>query len=302
MRVALVDVETGVEIGEVCKAPVTEREPDKVAMLVGDLVRRADPKNERVGVGIGFAGMLRGYTGIVVNAPNFGWREVNFRAELRKQVGANAELYNDLNAITYGEQQFGSARGVRDVLCIYVGTGIGGGLVLDGKLYAGATHLAGEVGHTKVVPGGRLCGCGQRGCIEAYASGRNIQLRVQEELKTQTSLAIELAGGVEHVNASHIDAAAQKGDAYASKLWNEVAGHLGLVFANVVTTLNPTRLVLGGGMWQGCIDLQKRVMVRFAELCNAPSLEEFEVVATQLDDRAGILGSAALIAHEGPRG
>src|SRR5678815_868836 len=104
--------------------------------------------------------MLRGWTGVVVNSPNFGWREVDFRSLLRARVGERTELYNDLNAITFGEASYGGAKGVRDVFCVYVGTGVGSGIVADGKLYSGSNHVAGELGHIKVVPDGRLCGCG----------------------------------------------------------------------------------------------------------------------------------------------
>src|SRR5882672_6639030 len=154
-RAALIDVEAGKILTE-SKTPWPDtpvgRAPETVARLVGEAVRALDPKNERCGVGIGFAGMLRGWSGVVVIAPNFGWREVDLRKMLRAEVGAACELYNDLNAIAYGEAIYGSARGYADVVCVYVGTGVGGGIVANGRLYAGATHLGGEIGHTKVVP------------------------------------------------------------------------------------------------------------------------------------------------------
>src|SRR5262249_4907732 len=162
------------------------------------------------------AGMLRGWSGVVVNAPNFGWREVDFRALLRGRLGERVELYNDLNAIAFGEATSGAARGARDVLCVFVGTVVGGGLVVEGKLSIGATHLAGEIGHSKVVPNGRQCGCGQRGCVEAYTSGRNLALRAREELsRGERSLAVQLAGAVDKVHAGHLDEAARAGDPYA---------------------------------------------------------------------------------------
>jgi glucokinase len=310
-RVALVDVERGALVGEEAKQPLVDRAPAAVADLITDLVRAVDPRGERVGVGVGIAAMLRGWTGVVVNAPNLGWREVDFRSLLRDRVGTRTELYNDLNAIAYGEATYGGARGVRDVLFCFVGTGVGAGLVLDGNLYSGATHLAGEFGHTKVVPhdapGVRRCGCGQLGCLEAYASGRNIQARAQEELKAlmaagqpRPSLAIELAPGLEHVHAGHLDHAARLGDAYADRLWNEVARYLGMALANAVTLLNPTRLVMGGGVWQGAPELARRSLKWLHESANAPSLEGFSAPDSTLGDIAGVLGAAALISAGGP--
>jgi glucokinase len=233
---------------------------------------------------------------VVVNAPNFGWREVDFRALLRARVGERTELYNDLNAIAFGEATYGAARGVDDVLFVFIGTGVGAGIVVGGGLYSGATHLAGEIGHIKVVPNGRLCGCGQRGCLEAYTSGRNVQLRAQEELSAgKTSLAVELAGGIGQVHAGFLDEAARRGDAYADQLWTEVAGFLGIALGNAVTTLNPARLVLGGGMWQGAPELQRRTLEVFHAHINQPSLEGFAIVESALGDQAGVLGAAACI-------
>jgi glucokinase len=294
VRAALIDTTSGAFVGADAKRPVTDHAPEAVAGLVETVVRAVDPQNRRVGVGVGFAGMLRGWTGVVVNSPNFGWREVDLRSLLRAKVGARTELYNDLNAIAFGEAMYGGAKGARDVLCVYVGTGVGAGIVADGKLQIGATHLAGELGHVKVVPGGRLCGCGQRGCLEAYTSGKNIQARAREKLTG--GLAVELAGGLEHVHAGHLDEAALKGDPYADHLWTEVAGYLGVALGNAVTTLNPSRLVMGGGVWQGAPELRRRTLAQFYEHVNRPSLEEFAIADTTLGDTAGVLGAAALIA------
>ncbi len=303
-RAALVDVDKGAVVGAETKAKVLDKQPDRVAELVADVVSQVDPSRERVGVGIGFAGMLRGWTGVVSNAPNFGWREVPFRdilqtaLERRSGRSEKIELYNDLNSIAYGEAMYGGARGERDVLCVYIGTGIGSGLIVDGKLYVGANHLAGEIGHTRVVQNGRQCGCGQRGCIEAYASGKNIQARAREELKTQKSRALEIAGGLDQVHAGHLDQAASEGDDYATALWDEISEKLGLVLAAAVTLLNPTRLVLGGGMWQGAPELRRRTSLIIQDAINRPAAENFAMVETALGDSAGFLGGAALIAHK----
>jgi glucokinase len=303
VRAALIDTSAGSFVGREAKAPVADKRPEAVAELVAGVVDKVDPERRRSGVGIGFAGMLRGWTGVVVNAPNFGWREVDFRTQLRVRVGQRTELYNDLNAIAFGEAMYGSAKGFRDVFCVYVGTGVGSGIVAEGKLYTGSNHLAGEFGHMKVVPGGRLCGCGQRGCLEAYASGRNIQARAREELgpsggepPSNKSLAVELAGGVDQVHAGILDEAAARGDAYADGLWTEIAGHLGVQLGNAVTLLNPSRLVMGGGVWQGAPELKRRTLQVFAANINRASTEEFAVCDTVLGDTAGVLGSAALIA------
>jgi glucokinase len=296
-RAALVDVGGGVIVRETKQPWPSGVIPEVAASIVGRAVAEVDPERRRVGVGVGFAGMLRGWTGVVVNAPNFGWREVDLRSLLRGEVGERCELYNDLNAIAFGEAAYGSARGLGDVLCVYVGTGVGGGIVAGGQLYAGATHLAGEIGHTRVIPGGRLCGCGMRGCLEAYTSGRNIQKRAHEELRAgERSLAVELAGGIDAVHAGFLDEAARRGDVYAHHLWEEVSTLLGLALANAVTLLNPERLVMGGGVWQGAPELRRRSVARLLDFVNQPAREGFAIVDTGLGDSAGMLGAAALIA------
>lgn len=294
-RAALVDVEAGKILVE-AKEPVTNKDPTAVAATVERVVKAVDPTGERCGVGIGFAGMLRGWTGVVVVAPNFGWREVDFRALLRARVGNNAELYNDLNAIAYGETLWGGARGLSDVFFCFVGTGVGAGIVTNGKLYFGATHLAGEFGHIKVIPNGRPCGCGMRGCLEAYVSGRNLQARAREDLQKTTSLAVELAGGLDQLHAGHLEQAARLGDCYASELLEHAGSLLGVACANAVTTLNPSRLVMGGGVWEKSTEMKRHAIKACMEAISRPSLEGFQMVESALGEGAGVLGAASLVA------
>ena len=301
LRAALVDVIDGKLLHQ-AKHKLVDRSPETVAKAIAELTAEVDPDRRRVGVGIGIAAMLRGSTGVVVNAPNLGWREVDFRSLVIAALatGEPVDLYNDLHAITLGEQRFGSARGAHDVLCVYIGTGVGAGMVLAGRLYAGATHLAGEMGHLKVVlENGRLCGCGARGCLEAYTSGTHIAQRAREELQTRQSLAVEIAGSREAVHAGHLDEAARKGDAYALGLWDEISRILGLALGAAVTTLNPSRLVLGGGVLSGAPLLGQKVRERLHIAANAPSLVGFDVVETTLGDSAGVLGAAAAIVPQG---
>jgi glucokinase len=298
-RAALVEIAGGRILDEE-KRPVVDRAPGRVADLAAAIVNRLDPSGAR-SVGVGFAGMLRGFAGVVANAPNYGWRDVDLaRLLVERMPGRTARLYNDLNAIAYGEHRYGAGRGAGDLLCVYLGTGVGGGMVLDGRLYLGSDNLAGEIGHVKVVPGGRRCGCGQLGCIEAYVSGRNLAERARDELSrpgAPPSLALTLAGDAARIHAGHIDEAARRGDAWAGALWDEVAPMLGLVLANAVTILNPSRLVLGGGVWDGAPDLRRRATVAFRALVNAPSGDAVTLLDTALGDGAGMLGAAALVAE-----
>jgi glucokinase len=285
------------------RVDVTDHAPSNVVDLVATVVDHVSTaaKAPIAGVGMGIAAMLRGQTGVIANAPNLGWRDVDLRGMLRERLGKPIDLYNDLNAIAWGEHQYGAGRGAHNILCVYIGTGIGGGIVLDDKLYFGAGHQAGEIGHTKVVigPSARPCGCGQRGCVEAYAGGRNLQMRVRKELaEGQKSRVLDLAGGkIDAVHAGIIDQAARDGDAYAKALWAEVTPFVGLALANAVTLLNPDRLVLGGGFWDGAPEFRRLVLQSFEVEVNASTRETLTITSTALGDTAGMLGSAHLIAH-----
>jgi glucokinase len=216
--------------------------------------------------------------------------------------GHHVRLANDVNAIAFGEFAFGAGRGARDILCIYAGTGIGGGVIAAGQLVIGAAHVAGELGHTKVVtgPAARECGCGSRGCIEAYAGGARLSARARAELGSgQKSRAVELAGSAAQVHAGHLDQAAREGDVYATRLWDEIAPLFGLVVANAVTLLNPARAIFGGGVLWGATELRRRMLIAYQELVNAEAGAACEIVEAALGDAAGVLGAAALASLAG---
>ena len=197
-------------------------------------------------IGIGVAGQVMGHTGLVTNAPNLGWRDVAFGGLVEKALGVPVRVANDLSVAAWGEKRFGAARGIDDVVLVFVGSGVGSGLILAGRLHEGAQGVAGELGHTKVRlprPGftPRRCGCGQLGCLEAYTSGVNVAARVREELAAGAARRIlELVDGdLVRVTASVVEDAHALGDAYAVALWEEVSRLLGTAVANLVTLLEP---------------------------------------------------------------
>jgi glucokinase len=305
LRVALVDTAgEKPRLDQERKIALEDTRPERVADAIGQAVREVeDEAGAAAAIGVGLAGMLRGGTGIVENAPNLGWRDVDFGGLLAARVpGRKVVLANDVNAITWGEHRYGAGMGAADVLCIFAGTGIGGGLVAGGRLVEGTTGIAGEIGHTKVVvgPTARACGCGQRGCIEAYAGGRLLSERARAELRVGgRSLAVELAGGdPEAVHPGHLDAAAAEGDPYAVALWDEIAPLFGLVIANAVTLLNPARVIVGGGVLWGAAELRRRALDAYDTLVNAEAGKVCRIVEAALGDAAGILGAAAIAAGD----
>jgi glucokinase len=290
----------GAELGRHVKEGVGEpRDPATIVERCAAVCEELAGNARGVSVGIGIAAMLRGRQGMVANSPHLRWRDVPFGALLAKRLGSRftVGIYNDVNAIVYGEAVAGSARDCRDVLGVYVGTGIGGGLIVNGQLVEGASNCAGEIGHTKVRWDDQAapCACGSRGCIEAYCGGSYVQRRIITELSHgKKSRALEIAGGLEHVNPGHVDQAAAEGDEWALGLWTELAPLLAVTLGNAVALLNPERLVLGGGMLGRCPTFYQLVETTLMVAGNAPSLEALSIVQAELGDDAGLVGAAHL--------
>lgn len=274
----------------------------RLAACVERLLAEAGIQDRRVPVGVGIAAMLRGFAGDVANAPNLGWRDQPFGRLLAAALGPARPvgIYNDVNAITYGEHAFGAAVGATDVLAVFMGTGIGGGLVADSRLIEGASNCAGEIGHTKIDlrPDAPLCGCGGRGCVEAFAGGRLLQERLRAELAAgQESAILRLAGSVERVTPGHLDRAAAEGDAYALSVHDQIVPMVAATLANAVFVLNCSCLILGGGMLMRTPVLRRRIIDAIPGFLTRAQLEPLCIVETRLGEDAGLLGSALLAAE-----
>lgn len=284
------------------------RDPASVVERVAELIEALAPaRDEREAllppIGVGIAGMPRGAEGFIVEAPNLGWKDVPFGDLLRRRLGPGARLrvVNDVNAVTWGESMLGAGLGSRHVLAVYVGTGVGGGLVCNGQLVEGAAGSAGEIGHFRVVrgPDARRCGCGKLGCVEAYAGGRALGERVRSDLSgPRDSVAVQLAGSVDEVTVTHLDQAASDGDPYASGLWDETSELLGSAIANAVSLVNPERLVLGGGVFWRTPLLRRRVEAFVRGAAVRAAIDSLTVSPSRLGDDAGIVGAALLAEAE----
>lgn len=274
------------------------RDPESIVQRLAAAAERLAPSGP-VTLGVGIAAMLRDRRGTVANSPHLRWRDVAFGEELATRLGRrfSVGVYNDVNAIVWGEAVGGAARGCRDVLGVYVGTGIGGGLIAGGQLVEGVSNCAGEIGHVKVrwdedaLP----CACGQRGCIEAYVGGSYVARRIASELAAGAqSSAIALAGGRELVTPGHVDQAAGEGDEYALGLWGELAPLLAVTLANALAVLNSERLVLGGGLLGRTPVLYDLVETALLVAAPVAITERLAVVPAELGDDAGLVGAAAL--------
>jgi glucokinase len=302
-RAALVDMASG-RVVAAHKLPHAERSPaavvDFIATAVREAASQAGVEVAALGAaGVGVAGQCLGSTGTVLNAPNLGWREVPLGELLAGALGARVRIVNDLSAAAWGERRFGAARGVDDAALVFVGSGVGAGLILGARLHEGGRGLAGELGHIKVAPRGttpRQCGCGEWGCLEAYAGGMNLAARLREEVAEGKAGAVLAAAGGDpaRLSASAVEAAYQGGDRYARDLWSEVGELIGTACANLVTVLNPLRLVLGGGVLLGCAHLERIVRATVADRALRAARRDFEVRRAELGDDAGVVGAALL--------
>jgi glucokinase len=304
-RAAAVDTDTG-EIVAVHKEPLRDRSPPAVVAVIQRAIAQASaaaglPAAPAGCVGVGVAGQCLGATGVVLNAPNLGWRDVPFADLLSSALGARVKVANDLAVAAWGEKRFGAAKGIDDVVLVFVGSGVGSGIIAGGALYDGSTGVAGEFGHIKVGPlrgeaEPRRCGCGELGCLEAYASGVNVAARAREQIQAGArTIVTGLAGGdLARVNASLVDDAYRAGDAWAQGLWAEVGDLLGTSIANLVTILNPARIILGGGVLLGCPALAALVTKRFDERVSRSAARGLTVERAWLGDDAGVIGAAVL--------
>ncbi|HET6919121.1 MAG TPA: ROK family glucokinase [Jiangellaceae bacterium] len=251
------------------------------------------------GVGVGSAGFVDAARSTVMFAANLAWREVPVRDQVSGATGLRVVVENDANAAAWGEFRFGAAEDVDDMVCVTVGTGIGGGVVLDGRLYRGAHGIGGELGHVRIVPDGYLCGCGNRGCVEQYASGRALVREARELADSHSVFAarmLEMAGGdPQAITGPMVTRAAQEGDQPARELIADLGRWLGEALASFAAILDPAVFVIGGGVSEAAELLLAPTVAAFRRnLTGRGYRPEAEIRIATLGNDAGIVGAADL--------
>ncbi len=247
------------------------------------------------GVGIGAPGPLDRAAGVVLVAPNLGWHNVPLRDRMTALTGLPAALDNDANCATYGEWWIGAAKGGRNVIGVTIGTGIGGGLILDGRPYHGSSDVAGEIGHTTIDQTGRRCGCGNYGCLEAYASGTAIAERAREALTLDgVSVLRDLVDGdISKITAATVYAAANQGDAIATDVVRDTARFLGTGLANLLNIFNPDVVVIAGGVTQAGDALFAPLRTEVRRRAFKFAVDACRIVPGTLPGTAGVVGAVA---------
>jgi glucokinase len=288
-------------VGDHSQPTLPGRGPDAViadlvtmANRVTEAVSAGDPGAEIVGVGVGAPGPLDIAEGVVLLTPNLGWTNLPLRARLAAGIGVAAALENDANCAVQAECWVGAAQRGRNVIGLTLGTGIGGGIVIDGQLYHGASDAAGEFGHMVIDAGGPLCGCGNRGCLEALASGKNIARRARELLASGSPSALrDLTGGdLDRITSQLVYQAADGGDPVAQQVADDTARYLGIGVANLLNIFNPDIVVILGGVTHAGERLFGPLRREVARRAFMPAVAACAIVPGALHGLAGIYGAA----------
>jgi glucokinase len=250
------------------------------------------------GIGVGCPGTLDLQSGTILKAPNLGWTSVALRKMLEQRFGCPVVLVNDVDAGIFGEYSFGAARGAHRGLGVFPGTGIGAGFVLEGRIYQGGNRSAFELGHVQVMPDGPLCGCGQRGCVEALASRLSIAGAAVQAVQRGEAPALGEEAGTDlaRVRSKALAKSIASGDSAVEKIVREAAGWIGVAVAMAVNLLLPDRVVLGGGLVEAMPKLFRQEVQRVARARVMHGFQDsFEVVTAQLGDDAAVQGAAAWV-------
>ena len=258
--------------------------PGRLAGMIGEQASflAARDRIRFTTAGAGCPGHVANDGRTLLYAPNLGWRKTGFAALLENELSVPVTLENDVNAAALGEHLYGAGQGARNVICVFVGTGIGGGIITGGRLLKGTTGNAAEVGHTVFRPGGRACSCGRRGCAEAYAGGAHIPARYAQ------------LGGRKGLDAAQIWRLARGGDRRAGRVAADAVEALVALVVSLQTLFDAERIVLGGGVIEHVSGLYREIKTGVARCLVGPWKSKVKILRSKLGSNAGILGAAAL--------
>jgi len=297
-KVAAGVVEPGGRVVELVRArtPSRSTRADVVEDIITGVVSELAARHAVEAVGIGAAGFVDAARSSILFSPHLSWRNEPLRDKLQRRLGLPVVVENDANAAAWGEYRFGSARGEDHVVVVNLGTGIGGAIVVDGVIQRGKHGVAGEFGHMQVVPQGRPCECGNRGCWEQYVSGNALVRAARARAETAPPVLLEAVNGdISAVTGPMLTQAALAGDAWTAELFVELGGWLGMGLANLAAALDPGLFVIGGGVSEAGELLLAPVRDAFrGHLTGRGFRPEARVVHAALGNEAGVIGAADL--------
>lgn len=276
------------------------KDPDVAISEIVDSVRIClkESGKDASGLGLGVAGQIDRIKGIVRRSPNLpDWKDVHLKTRLEEQLQIPVVLNNDVRMITLGEWQYGAGKGINDLVCLFVGTGVGGGIVSRGQLLEGSQNAAGELGHLTVVAAGRKCHCPNEGCLEAYVGGWAIAERAQDAARANPEAGknlVSLAGNIPNISAITVSQAFRNNDPLAHRLVKDTARFLSAGLVSIINIFNPSMIILGGGVIQGLPELLSLAETRARQLALQTALENLRIITGSLGSKAGVIGAAAL--------
>ena len=274
------------------------KEPEKV---INDVVSDVNVCLNETGldakaIGIGVAAQVNN-EGIVIGSPNLGWRNFPLKKNLEKKLALPVLVTNDVRAATWGEWHYGIGKGVNNLVVLFVGTGVGGGVISEGSILTGCTNNGGELGHMTIVSGGRKCKCPNKGCLEAYVGGWAIAERAQEaiqNLPVEGKPMLIMAGSLRLVTSVTVNKAYRQGDLLARLLLEETGRHLAAGIVSIVNAFNPCLLVLGGGVIEAIPELVTIVKDMVPKMALEAAVKHLKIVRTALGGDAAVIGAASL--------
>jgi glucokinase len=298
VKTALVDSKG--QIISVHTYPTTpEKGPDGVIadilICIENCLDQASESEARA-LGIGVAGQVD-LNGVVRYAPNLDWRNIALKAKLEQQLDMPVVVVNDVRAATWGEWRYGAGTNVPDLVVLFVGTGIGGGVVTGGRLLVGCSNTGGELGHSTIITNGRQCHCPNKGCLEAYAGGWAIAERAQEAVqmdRKKGELITRRAGRIEDITATHVSQAYRIDDPLAQQLVDETCMFLSAGVVGIINAFNPCLFVFGGGVIEGLPIIISKVENITRERALKAAVKDLRFVKAALGGDAGVIGAAAL--------
>lgn len=286
------------ELGEIFNEEVIATEVDKGPEQIVDKIINSIKKvsknikaEEVKAIGIGSPGPLNIKEGLIVSPPNLPIRNFNIVDKIKSEFKLPTFLDNDANAATLGEYIFGAGKGTENMIYITASTGVGGGAILNGKIYRGSTSNALEIGHTTISRDGRVCGCGNRGCVESMSSGIYIEKMANDLMGEEKETTLK---NYEKITAKEVFTEAAKGDQVSNYILSETLSYLGMAVANCANIFDPDKIIIGGGITKGGSIVLDKINEEVKNRSLEPIYKNCKIEKAQLGDRAGVIGAVAL--------
>jgi len=271
---------------------------ERIINAIQEVINQTIAQGKQIkGIGIGSPGTIDIQSGIIISSPNFPkWKQVPLKHMIEERLSIPTFMDNDANAFAFGEKWVGAGKEVQSLVCLTLGTGVGGGIILNGRIWHGADGMAAEIGHMTILPDGLKCNCGNYGCLESYASASSIVRRVCNAIQSgKLTMVLDYAkGNLEKITSDLVYQAALKGDELAIHIMNETATFLGIGIANLINLLNPEMIVVGGGLTNAWDIIYPVTLKEVHKRALSEVVKRVKIVRASLGDNSGIIGAAGI--------